>query len=77
MTTQYIYLILFAFAAYLICTDQSVAKAFLFVLRILRFQFEKYKWIIIHHPKTPWAQYVMWRRSWKIAKELEKELRKK
>jgi hypothetical protein len=74
VTSQYIYLILFAFAAYLICTDQSAAKAFLFVINLIKFQYEKYKWIVIHHPKTPWARYSMHRRSMKLAKELMKEL---
>ena len=74
MTTQYIYFVLFAFAAYLICTDQSVAKAFLFVINLIKFQYEKYKWIVIHHPKTPWARYSMHRRSMKLAEELMKEL---
>lgn len=77
MTYSYIYLILFAFAAYLICTDQSVARAFLFVLDLIRFQYEKYRWIIIYHPKTPWARYSMHRRSMKMAEELMKELNKK
>ena len=77
MTSQYIYFVFFAFAAYLICTDQSAAKAFLFVLGLLRFQYEKYKWIVMHHPKTPWARYSMHRRSMKLAKELMKELEEK
>lgn len=77
MNAQYIYLILFAFAAYMICMDQSVARAFLFLLDLIRFQYEKYKWIIIHHPRTPWARYSMHRRSIKLAKELMKELEKK
>ena len=74
MTTQYIYFVLFAFAAYLICTDQSVAKAFLFVINLIKFQYEKYKWIVIYHPRTPWARYSMHRRSMKLAEELMKEL---
>lgn len=77
MTYSYIYLILFAFAAYLILTDQSVARAFLFVFDLIRFQYEKYRWIIIYHPKTPWARYSMHRRSMKMAEELMKELNKK
>jgi hypothetical protein len=77
VTYSYIYLILFAFAAYLICTDQSVARAFLFVLDLIRFQYEKYRWIVIHHPSTPWARYSMHRRSMKLAEELMKELQDK
>jgi len=73
MTTQYIYFIIFACLAYLIVTDQSVAKLFVLLTGLLKFQYQKYKWIIMHHPKTPWARYSMWRRSWKLAKELQKE----
>lgn len=73
MTFQYVCFIIFAILAYLIITDQSVARAFILVLGILRFQYEKYRWIALYHPKTPWAQYIMWRRSMKLAKELEKE----
>jgi len=76
VTSQYIYLILFAFAAYLICTDQSVAKAFLFVLDLIRFQYEKYKWIIMHHPNNIIVRWLIHKRSIKMAKELMKELEK-
>ena len=76
MTSQYIYFIIFACLAYLIVTDQSVAKLIVLGTRLLKFQYEKYKWIILHHPNTPWARYSMWRRSLKLAKELQKEFEK-
>jgi len=76
VTSQYIYFVLFAFAAYLICTDQSVAKAFLFVLDLIRFQYEKYKWIIMHHPNNIIVRWLIHKRSIKMAKELMKELEK-
>ena len=75
MTTQYIYFIIFACLAYLIITDSSVARLVVLLTGLLKFQYQKYRWIIIHHPQTPWARYVMWRRSWKLAKELQKELK--
>jgi hypothetical protein len=77
MTTQYTYFIIFACLAYLISTDSSVAKLVVFATRLAKFQYEKYKWIIIHHPKTPWAKYFMWRRSLQLAKELQKEFDKR
>ena len=73
MTTQYIYFIIFACLAYLIVTDQSVAKLFVLLTGLLKFQYQKYRWIIMHHPKTPWARYAMWRRSNRLAEELMKE----
>ena len=74
MTPQYVYFLIFACLAYLIITDQSVAKLFVLLTGLLKFQYQKYRWIIIHHPKTPWAKYVIWRRSWKLAKELQNEI---
>lgn len=74
MTYSYICFVLFAFAAYLILTDQSVARAFLLILSILRVQYEKIKWWAWHNPKTPWARYIIYRRSMKLAKELMKEM---
>jgi hypothetical protein len=76
MTAQYVYLIIFACAAYLIVTDESVAKAFYYVIKILQNQFTIFRWWLIHNPRTPWAQYSMWRRSNQMAKELMKELEK-
>lgn len=77
MTAQYVYLVIFACAAYLIVTDESVAKAFYYVTRIIRNKFEIFKWWLIHNPSTPWARYSMWRRSNQLAKELMEELNKK
>jgi hypothetical protein len=77
MTAQYIYLIIFFCVGYLIVTDQSVARAVVFVTQILKNKFEVFKWWFIHNPKTPWARYSMHRRSMKLAEELMKELQDK
>ena len=77
MTAQYVYLIIFACVAYLIATDESVAKAFYYITRIIRNKFEVFKWWLIHNPQTPWAKYSMWRRSNQLAIELMKELESK
>ena len=74
MSPQYIYFIIFACLAYLIVTDNSVAKLVVLVSHLIKFQFQKYIWIIRHHPRTPWAQYFMHRRSMKLAKELLNEI---
>ncbi|NBP00137.1 MAG: hypothetical protein EBU90_08395 [Proteobacteria bacterium] len=77
MNPYTIWFILFAFAAYFIVTDESVAKAFYFITKIVRNKFEVFKWWLIHNPQTPWARYSMWRRSNRLAKELMKELESK
>ena len=77
MNPYTIWFILFAFAAYFIVTDESVAKAFYYVTKILQNKFDVFKWWLIHNPSTPWAHYSMWRRSNQLAKELMKELESK
>jgi len=77
MSSSYIYLIIFFCIAYLILTDQSVARAFYMLTQLARVQYEKTKWWIAHNPANPIIKYLMWRRSMKIAEELMKELAEK
>jgi len=74
MTVQYVYLVIFACIAYLIATDESVAKAFYYITRIVRNKFEIFRWWLVNNPRTPWARYSMWRRSNQLAEDLMKEL---
>ena len=77
MTSYYIWFALFAIAAYIIVTDNSVARAFYMLTQLARVQYEKTKWWIMHNPANPIIRYFMWRRALKLAKELEKELKEK
>jgi hypothetical protein len=74
MSPQYLYFIIFALFVYIIVTDDSVVSAFVLITRMIRFQYEKTKWWLIHNPANPVVKYMIWRRSMKLAKELEKEL---
>jgi hypothetical protein len=64
------------FVGYLIVTDISVAYAFTLVSKLIRFQYEKQKWWLLHNPRNPIVKWFMWRRALRIAKELEKEFKK-
>ena len=77
MNANYIYLIIFFCIAYLVVTDQSVARAFYMLTQLARVQYEKVKWWAVHNPANPIIKYLMWRRSMKIAKELMEELAEK
>lgn len=77
MEYYYIWFAVFGVIAYFILTDESVAKAFYFLTKLVRNKFEIMKWWMIHNPKTPWARYSMWRRSNQLAKELMDELKSK
>ena len=74
MTAQYIYLIIFFCLGYLIVTDESIAKAVVFISQIAKNKFLVFRWWLVNNPKTPWARYSMHRRSMKLAEELMKEL---
>lgn len=77
MSSSYIYFIIFFCIAYLIVTDQSVAKGFYMLTQLARVEYEKVKWWILHNPANPIVKYLIWRRSMKLAEELQKEFDKK
>jgi hypothetical protein len=74
MSSSYIYFIIFFCIAYLILTDQSVARGFYMLTQLARVQYEKTKWWILHNPANPIVKYFMWRRAYRLAKELQQEL---
>jgi hypothetical protein len=76
MEIYYFWFFLFAVAAYFIVTDESVAKLVHYASRLLRFQYEKTKWWILHNPRNPIVKYLMWRRAMKLAKEFERVINK-
>jgi hypothetical protein len=76
MTVYYFWFGIFIFIAYLVATDDSVSYAVTLVSNLVRFQYEKTKWWLWYNPQMPWAKYLMWRRSLRIAKQLEKEFKK-
>jgi len=77
MTTYAVWFIIFACIAYLIATDENVAKAVYFIGKIVNNKLARFRWWVINNPRTPWSQYVMWRRSNQLAKELMNEIESK
>ncbi len=77
MNASYIYFIIFFCVGYLIVTDQSVATAVYLMTRLVKIEYEKIKWWMLHNPANPVVKYLMWRRAYKIAKELQDELKNK
>jgi predicted transcriptional regulator len=77
MNTSYIYLLIFACIAYLILTDASIARAVVLLSQMMKFQYDKTKWMILNDPRNPIVKYFMWKRAYKLAEELQKELEDK
>jgi hypothetical protein len=76
MTSYYFWFGIFIFVFYLVATDDSVAYAVTLVSKIVRFQYEKTKWWVLHNPANPIVKWLMWRNALRLAKELEKEFKK-
>ncbi len=72
MSYQVFLLFVFTVAAYFIVTDESVAAAFYYVYRLAKAYIQRQWWWITHNPRNPVVKYLMWRRSMKLAKELQK-----
>ena len=77
MNSTYIYFVIFFCIAYLIVTDQSIARAFYMLTQLARVQYEKTKWWILHNPANPIVKYFIWKKSVKMAEELMKEFENK
>lgn len=72
--TQYLIFGIFAIFFYLILVDKSIAVFFVLTSKFLRIKYERTKWIILNNPDNPINRYLIWRRSMKMAKELQTEL---
>jgi hypothetical protein len=77
MNSYTIWVTIFILIGYFIVTDNSVAKAFYMVTQLVRIYYEKTKWWIFYNPKNPIIKYIMWRRAYKLAEELQKEFAEK
>lgn len=77
MNAYYFWFGIFIFLFYLVATDDSVAYAVILVSKIVRFQYEKQKWLLLHNPRNPIVKWLMYRKSMKMAEELMKEFAEK
>ena len=77
MTSYYFWFGIFMFVGYLIVTDNSVAYAFALVLKLIKFQYEKQKWWLLHNPRNIIVRWMMYRNSMRMAKELMEEFAEK
>lgn len=77
MSPYYIWFTIFIIVAYFIATDNSVAKLVYLLSQLVRVEYEKIKWKIMHDPQNPIVKWLIWRRSYKLAKQLQKDLNNK
>ena len=72
----YVWFLIFALILYLITVDKNVAQYYILITKIARLWFAKTKWWILYNPSNPIVRYMIWRRSFKMAKKLQKSIKK-
>ena len=77
MTAYYLWFSIFILVAYLIATDMSVAYSATLISKLMKFQYEKTKWWLIHNPANPIVKHLIYRKSMRMAEELMKEIAEK
>jgi hypothetical protein len=77
MITPYFWLGVFLIIGYFVVTDKSLATFFVLMEKRLNLEYERMKWRILHNPNSPIVRYIIWRKSIKLAKELQKEFNEK
>jgi hypothetical protein len=73
MDPKYIYFIIFFCITYLIITDENVAGLISYSSRLLKFQYEKIKWIVLNDPRNPIVRYLIYKKSLRMAEKLIKK----
>ena len=74
MTAQYLWLIVFSFALYFIITDESIAAAFYYAIRLAKAYIQRQWWWFTHNPRNPVVKYLIYRRSLKVAENIMRQI---
>ena len=76
MNSNTILLGMFAVVAYVIVTDERVAAAFLYAIKLANTEIKRHWWWLTNNPHNPVVKYLIYRRSLRLAKELMAEINK-
>ena len=77
MNSIYLYILIFFCIAYLIATDENIAGLINYSSHLLRFHYEKIKWMILNDPRNPIVKYLIYKKSLRMAEQLIKEFENK
>ena len=76
MTAQYLWLLIFGVCLYVISTDENVAKAFFYVFELVKTNIRRKWWWLTNNPANPVVKYMLYRKNFKLAKELRAKIDK-
>ena len=77
MESYYLWISIFAIISYVIVSDKNVVDAFVYIFDIVKNRIIREIWWLKNNPSNPIVKYLIWRRSLKLAKELQKEFDEK
>jgi len=77
MTAQLTWFALFAVVMYFIVTDESIAAAFYYVIKLGQAYIQRQWWWLLHNPRNPVVKYMIHRRSLKMAEEMMRQINTK
>ena len=77
MDPKYLYFIIFFCITYLIITDENIAGLVSYSSRLLKFHYEKIKWIVLNDPRNPIVKYLIYKKSLRMAEKLIKKFENK
>jgi hypothetical protein len=77
MTAQLTWFALFAVVMYFIVTDESIAAAFYYVIKLGQGYIQRQWWWLLHNPGNPVVKYMIHRRSLKMAEEIMRQINTK
>ena len=68
MDSPHIFLFgMFTVVAYFIVTDESVATAFYYVLKLVSTNIRRHWWWLTNNPRNPVVKYLIYRRSLRLS----------
>ena len=70
MTTQYLWLVVFAVVMYFIATDESIAAGFYYTIKLAKAYIQRQWWWLLNNPRNPVVKYLMYRRYLKMAENM-------
>ena len=77
MDPKYLYFLIFFCITYLIITDKNIAGLVAYSSRLLKFHYEKVKWIVLNDPRNPIVKYLIYKKSLRMAEKLIKKFENK
>ena len=77
MDPKYLYFIIFFCITYLIIIDKNIAGLVSYSSNLLKFHYEKIKWVILNDPRNPIVKYLIYKKSLRMAEQLIKKFENK